>query len=281
MKSIGIVDYYLSEWHANNYPAWIKRAAQALGLDIALRYAYGEQEISPVDGVSGSAWCAKEHLEQCFSLEEIAAKSDYLMILAPSNPEKHLAYARKIFPFSKPCFVDKTFAPNAKEAAEILNLAARYKTPIFSSSALRYASELGAVENPESLMSMGGGRSVEEYIIHQVEMVIAALHEKPLDVFCEPLPGQTSFCVRFEKGKQARLLYANPLPFAVYLKRNDQEVYCPITSDFFAILLEKILAFFASGKAPFDPQETSYAMALRDAILLSQSKPFTWQRVVC
>lgn len=24
MKKIGFIDYYLSEWHANNYPAWIK-----------------------------------------------------------------------------------------------------------------------------------------------------------------------------------------------------------------------------------------------------------------
>ena len=26
MKKIGFVDYYLSEWHANNYPAWIEEA---------------------------------------------------------------------------------------------------------------------------------------------------------------------------------------------------------------------------------------------------------------
>ena len=33
MKHIGFVDYYISEWHANNYPAWFKEAAEKLGLE--------------------------------------------------------------------------------------------------------------------------------------------------------------------------------------------------------------------------------------------------------
>lgn len=39
MKTIGFIDYYLSEWHANNYPAWIRQASESLGLDLAVRYA--------------------------------------------------------------------------------------------------------------------------------------------------------------------------------------------------------------------------------------------------
>ena len=36
MKKIGFVDYYLSEWHANNYPAWIERIAAEMGCDAIL-----------------------------------------------------------------------------------------------------------------------------------------------------------------------------------------------------------------------------------------------------
>ena len=32
MKTIGFVDYYISEWHANNYPAWIKQVCEELHL---------------------------------------------------------------------------------------------------------------------------------------------------------------------------------------------------------------------------------------------------------
>ena len=33
MKKIGFVDYYISEWHANNYPTWIKEACEKLGTE--------------------------------------------------------------------------------------------------------------------------------------------------------------------------------------------------------------------------------------------------------
>ena len=30
MKTIGFIDYYLDEWHANNYPAWIRARRAAI-----------------------------------------------------------------------------------------------------------------------------------------------------------------------------------------------------------------------------------------------------------
>ena len=52
MKKIGFVDYYLSEWHANDYPSRIARIAEETGLDYKLSYAWAEEDISPVDGVT-------------------------------------------------------------------------------------------------------------------------------------------------------------------------------------------------------------------------------------
>ena len=51
MKKIGFVDYYISEWHANNYPAWIKSACEELGADYQVAYAWAEEYVSPVDGI--------------------------------------------------------------------------------------------------------------------------------------------------------------------------------------------------------------------------------------
>ena len=36
MKKIGFVDYYISEWHANNYPGWIKNICEQKGYDYKL-----------------------------------------------------------------------------------------------------------------------------------------------------------------------------------------------------------------------------------------------------
>ena len=43
MKTIGFVDYYISEWHANNYPVWIKDICEKSGKDFEVKYAWAEE----------------------------------------------------------------------------------------------------------------------------------------------------------------------------------------------------------------------------------------------
>ena len=43
MKKIGFADYYISEWHANNYPAWMKEACEKLGAEYTLAYVWAEK----------------------------------------------------------------------------------------------------------------------------------------------------------------------------------------------------------------------------------------------
>ena len=140
MKTIGFIDYYISEWHANNYPHWIKTAAADLGLDVGVAYAYAELDKSPVDAVTTDKWCEKFGVKRCLSIAELAERSDYILILAPSNPEKHLEYAKVALKFGKRTYIDKTFTESPDAADEIYALSEKYGAPIFSSSALRTAS---------------------------------------------------------------------------------------------------------------------------------------------
>ena len=104
MKKIGFVDYYISEWHANSYPAWIKEAAEKLGVEYKIAYAWAEEYVSPVYGKNTDEWCAEYGVERCESIDELCEKSDFIVVLAPSNPEKHLEYAQKVFPYGKRTF---------------------------------------------------------------------------------------------------------------------------------------------------------------------------------
>ena len=45
---IGFIDYYLDEWHANNYPELIKELS---GGDMEVAYAYGHID-SPIGGMT-------------------------------------------------------------------------------------------------------------------------------------------------------------------------------------------------------------------------------------
>ena len=70
VKKIGFIDYYLDEWHANNYPAWIKEASNG---EYEVAYAYGEID-SPLGGRTTAAWCADMGVEQVESIDTLIEK---------------------------------------------------------------------------------------------------------------------------------------------------------------------------------------------------------------
>ena len=280
MKKIGFVDYYLSEWHANNYPAWIRQANDVLGTDFCLSYAWAELDTSPKDGVSSEQWCQKFGAEQCATLEELCEKSDCILILAPSDPDRHLEYARKVLPYGKPTYIDKTFTVNLAEAKEIFRIAAEYNTPFFSSSALRYAEELRELPPLKSFMLTGGGGNFPEYSIHLVEMAVMLSSSPAVEAKTEPV-GSGRLCrIRFENGQEAALVYSPAAPYSLFAQPIEGK-HCKriITSQFFEGLIRDILRFYACGTPSFNTAQTLRAMALRDALLLSETQDGCWIKV--
>ena len=172
MKKIGYVDYFIDEWHSNNYITWIDELCQEKGYDFKVSYAWSETDT--FEGkMSTDDWCKEKGIERCNSIEELCEKSDYIMILAPANPEKHLEYAETVLSYGKNTYIDKTFAPDIASAKKMYELGEKYGTKFFSTSALRYADELNSYESGvNSVIIKGGGRSFEEYIVHQIEMLV-------------------------------------------------------------------------------------------------------------
>lgn len=269
---IGFVDYYLSEWHANNYPAWIAEA----GKDFEIAYAWAECDVSPRDGVTTAQWCKNFGVKACESLAELCQKSDVILILAPSNPEKHLQYARVVLPYGKPTYIDKTFSPDLAEAKEIFAIAAHHGTPFFSTSALRYAEELDAWEDCTAMITTGSGSSLEEYIIHQVEMVVKKMGVGAERIRATAFGGGYSFTVGYANGREAMMHFVPGASFSVCMT-NGKKSYCgKITSNFFPRLIADILRFYREGSVSFDPAETLEAMKLREAALRAMGEEGTW-----
>lgn len=273
MKKIGFIDYYLSEWHANNYPAWIKGACEKLGADYKVCYAYGELEVSPVDGVTGAEWCEKNDVEKCESIEEVCEKSDVVLVLCPSNPEKHLEYAKKVLPYGKRTYIDKTFTPDYAQAEEIFNIGKKYNTPFFSTSALRYAKELDEFEKlgkNRVFIITGGGGSFEEYCVHQIEMLVKLTDSKAKNVEVRTQNGgKTVLCtVYFENGDIGNLTYAPSLGFTVSGQDESSNGFTRGMSDgYFQSLIEDIINFYETGKASFEPWQTLECMRIREMLL--------------
>ena len=272
MKKIGFVDYFISEWHANNYPAWIDRIAAEMGVDYKIAYAWAELETSPVDGITTAEWCEKFGAEKCDTIDELCEKSDVIVILAPSNPETHLRYAEAVLKHGKRTYIDKTFAPDAATAKKIFALGEKYGTPFFSTSALRYATELDAVDAPDSLLVTGGGSNLPEYFIHLGEMVV----KKMGAVKCVKATANGSQWIigaKTASGKDATMIWGSSMPYNAYMTKDGKETWKSLKSPFFDGLIADMLNFFETGKASFDPSETLEVMALRDAALTAVENP--------
>src|SRR5687768_13113490 len=129
-KRIGFVDFRLDNFHANVFLKAYRNQLKDRGWTVAGCYA--------LDAENGRAWAAHNDVPWFESPAKLNEHVDAYMILAPSNPELHLALCEKVFPFAKPTYVDKTFAPDVAAARKIFDLADTHKTPVQTTSALRY-----------------------------------------------------------------------------------------------------------------------------------------------
>lgn len=278
MKKIGFVDYYLSEWHANNYPAWMAEVCKEKGLDYQVAYAWGELETSPLDGVTSAQWCEKNGVELCATIDELCQKSDVILVLAPSNPEKHLQYAKAVLPYGKTTYIDKTFAPDLATAEEIFSIAAQYKTPVFSSSALRYATELETETPTRVMMVTGAGSSVEEYVVHLAEMVVRKLGVGAKSILCDACGKLRTFHLSYEDDREALMVFGPKLPYTLQMTDGEgKPKYAPVKSAFFPGLMAEILRYYESGESSVTPEETLEVMRIcQGAVRANERADRTW-----
>jgi hypothetical protein len=276
MKKIGFVDYYISEWHANNYPVWIKEICEKTGEEFCIAYAWAERYDSPYDGRNTDEWCAAFGAEKCETIAELCEKSDYVLVLSPSNPEKHLQYASEVLKYKKNTYIDKTFAPDYASAKQIFDIAEQYGTAFFSSSALRYGTELEALVGADAVITKGGGSNIDEYIIHQIEMLVKLMAAKPAAVRVEAQGKQYVCSVKFEGGKNGTMLFASSFPFEINVEKNGETVTKNVASDFFKLLLTDILRFFNTGKPSFDTKQTLDIIKIREAVVAGKDKLGEW-----
>lgn len=279
MKKIGFIDYYLNEWHANNYPAWIDEASKG---EMKVCYGYGKIA-HPVNGMTSEEWCKNMGVECCETVEELIEKSDYLVVLSPDNPEMHWELCQQALKSGKPTYVDKTFAPDKATAEAIFALAEENNTPMWSSSALRFSKEILDVdkEKIDGIVSVGSG-VMDIYLIHQVEPIVTMMGigvEKVMYAGTDMTP---HIVLQYKDGRVATIAHMPESPFALYINNTDGTTKCiPATSEFFPKLLETIVEFFASeGKKIGAPKEETIAViAVIETAKEAKKTPGVWVNV--
>lgn len=279
MKKIGFIDYYISEWHANNYPVWIKEVCDKYGYDFEVSYAWAELETSLVDGKTTDQWCESFNVQKCDTIKELCEKSDFIVILAPSDPDKHLGYALEAFKYAKgkKMYIDKTFAPDYDTAKAIFDGAKQNDVQFFSTSALRYADELNSLNNVKQLNVYGGGSNFPEYSIHQVEMLVKVMGLGANAVKASQNQDEIlTIDVAYPDGKKATLNYNKSFGFKLEVVEDNNVNEIKIQSDFFRNLLKDIIEFFQGKPVPFDTNQTLEVMKVREYALKAMSNQNVW-----
>lgn len=278
MKTVGFIDYFLNEWHANEYPAMIQAYNEKNGTDYQLQYAWAEMDIP--GGMSTDEWCAQRGVTRCDSIQELCEKCDYVFVLAPSNPEKHYEYAKAVFACGKSPYIDKTFAPDLKTAQAIYDMAKERGVKFFSSSALRYADELNAyLGGAKCIFTTGGGSNLDEYIIHQIEMAVKCLGVGADKLRYEKNADQEWVEIAYADGRSAKMLFAPCMPFTATVSTADETKYLPIHSAFFDNLIADIFHFFETGERSFCSCETLEVMKIREAVIKAKAGVGEWLKL--
>ncbi len=273
MYKIGFIDYYIDEWHANNYIHWIPEVCS----DFQVCYAWAEADT--MEGkMSTDDWCREHAVEKCADIKELCEKSDFIIILSPSNPEKHLAYAEEALRYGKNTYIDKTFAPDLETAKKIFAVAEKHGTKFFTTSALRYGSELHNVITPaKGMITAGGGSNFDEYIIHQIEMIVKLMGIGAEKVKLHSGGKQVTGVISYRDGREAAINYSPSMDFAIDVENADGSFYhSTVNSDFFNVLMRAIVKFFLDGELPFNTDETLEVMAIREAAIKGEAQLDTW-----
>lgn len=217
------------------------------------------------------------------SIKELLTRTDAIM-LETNDGRLHLQQARPVLEAGHPLFIDKPFAASLTDAIAIVKEARQHETPVFSSSALRYAAGVQKVVDGSFGDVLGGHAyspaTIEPthpdlywYGIHGVEMLFAVMgtgcvrvrrsHENETDVVVGIWKdGRIGTFRGTRNGKHA---YGG----TVFGSRKNGKLggftgYKPLVTE--------IAKFFRTGQPPVKAEETLEIYAFMTAAEVSKEK---------
>ncbi|MBQ8578344.1 MAG: hypothetical protein IJ449_10345 [Clostridia bacterium] len=271
---IGFIDYYLDEWHANNYPKFFADASNG---EITVGCAYG-QIPSPITGVTSEQWCEKYGIRHAATIEQVIEENDCIVVLSPDTPEQHPALCALPLASGKRTYVDKTFATSKKIAEEIFANAEAHNTPCFSSSALRFSNEIKAADKKgiEFIGARGPG-AFSNYAIHQVEPIVTLMGADVRRVMSIGTQNAPGLLIDYADGRRATMNCYGDGPFNFQMKYADGHIASiPDCSDYFANFIVDLVDFFRTGDVKVSHAETIAIMGILEKGRLALDDPEHW-----
>jgi hypothetical protein len=274
MKKVGFVDYFLDEWHANNYPEMIKNATAG---EMIVTHAYGMTDVPGKR--DNKTWCSEMGIIHCETIEQVVEETDYIIVLSPDNPEKHEKLCQIPLKSGKPVYVDKTFAPTKQIAIGLFDLAKGHNTPLFSSSALRYSKEVMELEKQDIdfITSVGPGE-MENYLIHQVEPMVMLMDSPALRLMYTGTSQTPCVVIDFGNDKRGVIsMLVEDCSFSSFIRYKSGKVaVIPEATEFFDRFIVDMVEFFRSGKSNVPDTQTIEIINIIEKAIIAREHPDTW-----
>jgi predicted dehydrogenase len=281
MLKIAVVDHHLNNYHADTYAGLLCGALA--GEDASLVAAY---ESDP----TGDDWSARQGIRRAASPEEAAREADAVLLLAPDNIDAHGRLAADILPLGKPIFLDKVLAPHLAEAREIVALARRHGTPVYSCSALRHARELEAAlgeigQEPVTEAVARGMGAWQHYGIHTLSLALRLMGHGVRRVADTGTATARAVTLDYGDDRRAQLDVRTAknewevFPWAFAARTGDHCVGGQVTDfgGFYEEELRAVLQFFRTGEPPAPIEEALTAVAILAGAERSRRADGAWQ----
>lgn len=255
---------------------WVEGAKVVVG-------CAGESKLSP-ERIAGYTEAMKKYgVTLVDKPEAMIGKVDAMLIEAVDG-SVHWDRAKPFLEAGIPCFIDKPFACSLSDAKKIVDLADKKKVPVFSSSALRYATDVTAymadAKHGKILGCTTYGPASEHernpglfhYGIHAVEILytlmgpgcvrVSCLHEKDADVVTGQWKDGRTATVRGIRSGNAGYGFTAFAENGVTFRNLS-------TGTIYRELVKQIVRFFETKKAPVDLSVTVEMMAFVESALKS------------
>lgn len=274
MFKVGFIDYYIDNWHSASYPAMLKEAS---GGEVVVTHGYSMTEEYP-DKLSASAWFSKMGIIQCKTIQEVVDACDGLIVLSPNNSEHHESLAQLPLQSGKPTYIDKTFAPDVATARRIFALAEKHRTPCFSSSALRFATEYEGIDDREIVaINSWGPSNFPIYSIHQIEPIMKLIPSKGKRLMAVKGEKWYTVTVEFEDGRYATFSgFENGSLFTMQISCKKESKLIKVESAFFQLLMKEIAHFFLRHNIVVPHEDTLRVIAVRSAAETAMERIGEW-----
>ncbi|HEX6464679.1 MAG TPA: Gfo/Idh/MocA family oxidoreductase [Vicinamibacterales bacterium] len=220
------------------------------------------------------------------SIDALTAKVDAVLLLSVDG-RPHLEQVRPVFKAKKPVFIDKPLAVSYADAREIARLSREAGVPFFSSSSLRFVSDVQAIRTSAAHGGITGAFTFGPehlephhpdlfwYGVHAVEMLYALLGPGCETVSRTKTDSGDTVVGTWRDGRigtmRGLLQGRQDYGAVAFGMKAVLATPVPLKSDYHNLVIE-IVKFFKTGVPPVSPDETLEIMAFMEAADLSKAR---------